>query len=79
MAEERNARPWDIFNKNITKLEGSISEERLQICKTCEHLIQLTSQCKKCGCLMNLKTKLPNAYCPVGKWHQVAVDYKKEI
>jgi hypothetical protein len=79
MTGERNARPWDIFNKNIAKLEASISEERLQICRGCEHFISLTSQCKKCGCLMNLKTKLPNAYCPIGQWHQVAIDYKKEM
>jgi hypothetical protein len=42
-------------------------------------LIKLTSQCKKCGCFMEAKTKLPNAECPIGKWDKVSVSYKKEL
>jgi len=26
---------------------------------------------------MNLKTKLPNAECPLGKWGQIKVTYKE--
>ena len=59
--------PIDLFIKNnyIEKIE---SDKRMQICLGCEHLIKLTHQCKKCGCLMNLKTKLKDATCPIGKW-----------
>ena len=59
--------PIDLLNKNnyIEKVE---SEKRMQTCLGCEHLIKLTHQCKKCGCLMNLKTKLKDAVCPIGKW-----------
>ena len=59
--------PIDLLNKNnyIEKVE---SEKRMQTCLGCEHLIKLTHQCKKCGCLMNLKTKLKDATCPIGKW-----------
>jgi len=56
-----------LLNKNnyIEKVE---SDKRMQTCLGCEHLIKLTHQCKKCGCLMNLKTKLKDATCPIEKW-----------
>ena len=41
---------------------------RFKICKTCPELIKATNQCKVCGCFMNLKTKLIQAECPIGKW-----------
>lgn len=62
------ARPWDMMNPNIEKLSEEDAKKRLEICLSCEHLIKVTTQCKKCGCFMNLKTKLPHASCPVGKW-----------
>jgi hypothetical protein len=42
--------------------------ERLDICRDCPHFIKLTNQCKKCGCLMQLKAMIPNAHCPIKKW-----------
>jgi hypothetical protein len=75
---ERPARPWDIFNKNLQKVEGQMLEERLAICKECPSYIGATHQCKECGCIMNLKAKLPNAECPLGKWGQVRVSFKEE-
>jgi hypothetical protein len=76
---ERPARPWDLFNKNIGRVEGEIAEARLEICKTCPKYVKLTHQCTECGCIMNAKTKLPNASCPLGKWHKVEVSFKEEI
>jgi len=67
---DRPARPWDLFNKNIGRVTDKIAAERFAICLECPELIQLTKQCKKCGCLMESKTKLPNAECPIGKWSQ---------
>ena len=72
------ARPWDLFNKNIKKVGADIHKERMSICKACPELIELTSQCKKCGCFMNQKTKLPNASCPLGKWGIIRVEFQKE-
>ena len=43
-------------------------QEKLNICLSCEHLFQPTKTCKKCGCFMDLKTKLKNTVCPIGKW-----------
>ena len=65
---DKPVRPWDLFNSKKVKLTPDLAGERLDICKGCEHFIQLTSQCKKCGCFMALKTKLEEAFCPEGKW-----------
>jgi hypothetical protein len=61
-------RPWDVVNPNVHWADESLSKERLSICKQCPELIKITSQCKKCGCVMKLKTKLELAVCPIGKW-----------
>lgn len=71
----RPARPWDIFNKNLGKVQDAIAEGRMAICKICPKYVSLTHQCTECGCVMNLKTKLPNAECPLGKWGQVQIGY----
>lgn len=71
----RPARPWDLYNKNLGRVAEEVSKERMELCKACPKYIPLTHQCKECGCLMNLKTQLPNAVCPIGKWDQVKVGY----
>jgi len=45
-----------------------ISTNRLSICESCEHLMNVTRQCRKCFCIVDAKTKLRNAKCPEGKW-----------
>lgn len=77
---DRPARPWDLFNKKIGRVTDRIAAERFAICLECPELIQLTKQCKKCGCMMEHKTKLPNAACPIGKWSQfdAAIEASKE-
>lgn len=61
-------RPWDIANPNTEWADEEKAEERFSICKVCPELIKLTTQCKKCGCFMKVKTKLDLATCPIGKW-----------
>lgn len=75
---ERPARPWDLFNKNIGRVETVIAKQRLAICEECPRFIKKTTQCKECGCIMKLKTKLPNSSCPLGKWNQEKISYKEE-
>jgi len=75
----KKARPWDLFNKNIEKVSIDIANKRFEICKACPELIKLTSQCKKCGCFMEAKTKLPHAECPIGKWDKVVISLKEEL
>ena len=52
----------------MTPLTEEEANVRLDICKSCEHFTSLTTQCKKCGCFMKAKTRLPNAACPIEKW-----------
>jgi len=61
-------RPWDFIDPNTKYVDESISKNRFDICLSCPELFQATKQCKKCGCLMTLKTKLQDAECPLGKW-----------
>lgn len=75
----KKARPWDILNKNIEKLMPEQQAVRLEICMACPELIQFSKQCKKCGCFMEGKTRLPHASCPIGKWHTIDVPITKEI
>jgi hypothetical protein len=76
---ERPARPWDLFNKNIGRVETEVATERMEICKLCPEFISATTQCKQCGCIMKLKTKLPNASCPLNLWETVNISYKEEL
>jgi hypothetical protein len=75
MSEEtpRPARPWDLFNKSIGRVEEELAESRLAICEACPRYRKRLGQCKECGCIMPQKVKLPNAYCPLGQWDAVEV------
>lgn len=61
-------RPWDMLNPNVPKVSDNIESIRMSLCMDCPELIKSTKQCKQCGCFMNMKVKLENAKCPVGKW-----------
>jgi hypothetical protein len=61
-------RPWDLINPGIEKSSDEEQSRRFNICKGCPELISFTSQCKKCGCVMSLKTKIQASVCPIGKW-----------
>lgn len=60
--------PIDILRPETKWVDNDMFESRISICKACPELIKLTRQCKKCGCFMNLKTKIEKASCPIGKW-----------
>ena len=62
-----NAKPWDILDKN-KRANEDIYKERMDICQKCEFLFTPTKQCMKCGCFMEIKTRIDNAYCPIEKW-----------
>lgn len=62
------ARPWDLLNPNIQNVDDETFNYRYDMCLNCPSLIKMTKQCKKCGCMMSQKAKLPHASCPIGKW-----------
>ena len=41
-------------------------EERLSHCTDCEH--NKMGICKRCGCIIQAKTRLSNQQCPIGLW-----------
>jgi hypothetical protein len=63
-----DTRPWDVINPKTEWVHEEVASQRYSICNSCPEIIKLTKQCKKCGCLMSVKTKLENAVCPIGKW-----------
>lgn len=67
---QAQVKPWDVLNPDNLVAED-IKKERYDICLSCPELIQLTKQCKVCGCFMNQKTKLKEAACPLQKWRPV--------
>jgi hypothetical protein len=63
-----DTRPWDLLNPNTEFAIDALQEQRYSVCRSCPEFIELTTQCKKCGCIMKLKTKLSAAKCPINKW-----------
>jgi hypothetical protein len=68
LEESRSVKPWDFLNPNTEYVDEATSTERYSICKGCPEFINLSKQCKKCGCFMSAKTKLAAASCPIGRW-----------
>lgn len=68
---DRPARPFDLFNKALGRVETEVASERMAVCRECP-MFNL-GVCGECHCFMPLKTKLPNAECPLHKWGQVRV------
>lgn len=66
--EKNGVTPLDLLNPKTKQIEEEVSNKRYDICLECPELIQITKQCKQCGCFMNIKTKLESARCPLGKW-----------
>jgi len=63
-----SVRPWDLLNPNIGRVDEETFNYRFKDnCLNCPSLIKLTNTCKKCGCFMAEKAKLPHASCPIGK------------
>ena len=66
--KKRSVKPWDLLNPNKEHASEEEAKKRYDICDWCPEFISLSKQCKQCGCFMNLKVKLQEAVCPLGKW-----------
>ena len=64
----KQSRPWDKFDSNSISVSEDVYEQRIKICKSCPKLILDINVCSECGCLMPIKAKLDQAFCPIGKW-----------
>lgn len=63
-----STRPWDVLNPNTEYVSEEISSSRYNLCNQCPEFLNVTKQCKQCGCFMVLKTKMLESSCPLGKW-----------
>lgn len=53
------------------KLRAMSARARLSICDDCDQKRRhpyLGDTCAACGCLLELKSRLPGSHCPIGKW-----------
>ncbi len=46
-------------------------KKRIYICKGCDRLNSLGTNCKECGCLIHIKARFKIFKCPLGKWKNV--------
>lgn len=49
-----------------TKADDKIYEERLEVCRKCEMLLQ--GLCRSCGCYVELRAAMEKNNCPRKKW-----------
>lgn len=68
MTDNNDAKFTDLFRPSAPRSPRALRKERLDICKECDHYSKITTQCGVCGCIMQLKTTLADAVCPIGKW-----------
>jgi hypothetical protein len=66
--DKNGSTPLDLLNPKSERATDELAKERLDICKACPDVIPVVNQCKRCGCFMDLKTKLKISKCPIGKW-----------
>ena len=57
--------------KMIATTSSLQQSQRMEICKSCEHLTERLRRCRMCGCFMDAKTWLADQECPIGKWHKI--------
>lgn len=66
--EKNGVTIFDAIDPKRAETSKEEGDARYEICLSCPELINMTKQCKKCGCFMSVKTKLKHARCPIGKW-----------
>ena len=55
-----------LFSKN-----QKIYEKRVRFCNVCPRkgkYLGVVDKCKECGCVLNFKTRVEDAECPINKW-----------
>jgi len=57
---------FEIFLKKV--IDSPQAMERMRICVECPKFNEKKDICNQCGCNLQLKTLIPIASCPLGKW-----------
>lgn len=65
----------DVVQGTLLPAEHPVVQQRRRICSTCPNRVMLMgengvvgSNCRKCWCFLNAKTRTPSERCPEGKW-----------
>jgi hypothetical protein len=56
-------------NKGPMFVSDEVKEQRLNICKECEHYDASQIRCKSCGCFLLTKASFSLDSCPLQKWN----------
>lgn len=56
------------ISNGLTNVSKEKKQERLSICHSCEFYNSTLSQCKQCGCFLEIKTLWASEKCPIDKW-----------
>lgn len=51
-------------------VSNEVKEQRMDICKNCEHYDAEQIRCKECGCMLEYKTGFALDSCPLNKWKE---------
>lgn len=62
---------WALVCFRPLLVSEEVAEQRLTICRGCEHLRD--GQCKVCSCYVGIKTLLASEACPKKKWKKIFV------
>lgn len=68
LTKEIKANLENAISHGILLVSAEEADKRFATCLGCEFLLVEQSRCLKCGCFMNMKTRLQASKCPVGKW-----------
>ncbi len=68
LTKEIKANLENALSHGVLLTSAEETEKRFSTCLGCEFLLVEQSRCLKCGCFMNLKTRLQASKCPIGKW-----------
>jgi len=55
--------------KNVQMEDGKLTfEQKMDICKSCKYYHKTLQLCKRCGCFLQVKARIPVFHCPIKKW-----------
>lgn len=57
-------------------VDDDLYKSRMDECNNCDKLSETVKMCSECKCIMPVKAKFAQFYCPINKWGK---DYTKLI
>ena len=67
-----------VTNKGPLYATDEIKQQRLTICKSCEHYDAQQIRCKSCGCFLLTKASFALDSCPLHKWSSMKPEIQEE-